>query len=89
MPTAEKCYCRRCRSERVQYQRYIEREKIVSRTDDLRQSGGSERGGSAGGGAPFIKWGDDYTWLEGEVTGTFTTQYGLAVTLKVQAVSEN
>ncbi len=61
----------------------------MSRTDDLRIGGGNERAGSGAGGSPFVKWGDDYSWLEGEVTGTFTTKYGLAVTLKVQNVSEN
>ena len=61
----------------------------MSRTDSLRQGGGSERAGSGGsGGAPFVKWGDDYSWLEGEITGSFKTKYGLAATMKVQAVSE-
>ncbi len=59
------------------------------RTDELRHSGGTERGGSSGGGAPFVKWNDKYAWLEGEITGTFTTKYGLAVTMKVQALHEN
>ena len=84
----EPCYCRRCRGERVRKQRYIEREKIVSRTDDLRAGGASVRGGSVSG-APFVKWSDDYSWLEGEVTGTFKTKYGLAVTFSVHRVSDN
>lgn len=54
----------------------------MSRTEQLRQQGARERGGS-GGGAPFIKWGDDYTWVEGEIIGSFNTKYGLAVTLMV------
>jgi len=86
-PRGADCHCRRCRGNR--FRTYTDRETIGSRTDDLRHSGASERGGGAGGGAPFVKWGDDYTWLEGEVTGSFTTKYGLAVTLKVVAVSEN
>ena len=61
---------------------------IVSRTDDLRAGGASERGGSVSG-APFVKWGDEYTWLEGEVTGTFKTKYGLAATFKVHRVCDN
>ena len=48
---------------------------------------GKERGGS-GGGAPFIKWGDGYAWIEGRVTGSFDTKYGLAVTLDVQNVHD-
>lgn len=59
----------------------------MSRTDELRRGGGTERGGS-GGGAPFVKWGDDYCWLEGQMTGSFSTKYGLAVTLKVTGVSD-
>ena len=59
----------------------------MSRTDDMRR-GGNVRGGS-GGGAPFVAWGDDYTWLEGEVVGSFATKYGLAVTMKVNGVSDN
>lgn len=88
MNTEEKCYCKRCRGKRVQYQRYIERETIVSRTDDLRAGGASERGSGVSG-APFVKWSDDYTWLEGEVTGTFKTKYGLAATFNVHRVSDN
>lgn len=60
----------------------------MSRTDDLRKSGGRERGGSSGG-ASFIKWGESYTWVEGTVVGSFDTKYGLAVTLKVSALHEN
>lgn len=57
----------------------------MSRTNDLRQGGGRERGGS-GGGSPFVKWGENYAWLEGRVTGAFETQYGLAVVLKITDV---
>ena len=79
-----------CRGERVQKQRYKEREKIVSRTDDLRKGGATERVGSGGGsGAPFVKWSDDYAWFEGVVTGTFETKYGLAATIDVQSVCED
>lgn len=89
-PHRPECYCRRCRGERVRNQRYIEREAIVSRTDDLRSGGAIERPGSGGsGGAPFVKWSDGYSWLEGEIIGTFKTKYGLAATMKVSAVSVN
>lgn len=53
----------------------------MSRTDEVRDRG-RERGGS-GGGAPFVKWGEDYAWLEGRVVGSFQTKYGLAVTFDV------
>lgn len=87
-PHRSGCYCRQCRGERVANQRRIERENPVSRTDDLRAGGSSERGGSVSG-APFVKWSDDYSWLEGEVMGTFKTKYGLAATFSVQRVSDN
>lgn len=58
----------------------------MSRTDDLRKGGARERGGS--GGAGFVKWGDDYTWLEGQVVGSFKTEYGLAVTVRVTKLHE-
>lgn len=59
---------------------------MASRTEELRNSGARSRGGS-GGGAPFVKWGDDPAWVEGEVVGLWTTQYGQAVTLAVSEAS--
>ena len=59
----------------------------MSRTGDLRQGGGRERGGSGGG--PFVRWGDSYAWFEGLVSGTFKTKYGLAASMKVTAVSDH
>ena len=59
----------------------------MSRTDEARGRG-KERGGS-GGGAPFIKWPETYTWVEGKVVGSFETKYGLAVTLKVSAIHDS
>ena len=57
----------------------------MSRTDEIRGKG-KERAGSGGsGGAPFVRWGDSYAWIEGQVTGSFETKYGLAATLKVSA----
>ena len=92
MDTAEKpCYCKRCRGERVRNLRYIERETIVSRTDDFRQGGASDRTGSGGGGgAPFIKWpkGADYAWVEGEVLNIWEGKFGDSVTLKITAHSK-
>lgn len=58
----------------------------MSRADDLRKGGARERGGA--GGAGFVAWGDDYTWLEGELVGSFKTEYGLAVTMRVANVHE-
>ena len=85
MATAKKCYCRRCRSERVQLQRYIERENIVSRTDDLRQDGATDRKGGSGGGAPFIKWPKDanYAWVEGKLQERREGHYGDSATIEV------
>lgn len=54
----------------------------MSRTDDLRGRGARDRT-SGGGGAPFIKWGDNYEWVEGTVESVWQTQYGPAVTLMV------
>ena len=62
----------------------------MSRTDDMRGRGAERQGtGGGGGGAPFVSWGDRYGWIEGEVTGTFDTRYGLAATIKVSGVFEN
>jgi hypothetical protein len=55
-----------------------------TRTDEVRGRG-RERGGS-GGGAPFVRWGDRYAWIEGRMTGSFDTKYGLAATIKVSQV---
>lgn len=57
----------------------------MSRTEDLRQGGGRERGGS-GGGAPFVKWGDEYAWFEGRVVSTFETKYGLAAVMEISDI---
>jgi len=57
----------------------------MSRTEQLRHGGGRERGGS-GGGAPFVKWGDDYAWFEGRVVSTFETKYGLAAVMEISDV---
>lgn len=58
---------------------------MTSRTEEARK-GGQERGGSSGGGAPFVRWGEKYAWLEGKMTGSFETKYGLAATLEVTAL---
>ena len=79
-----------CRGERVQKQRYKEREKIVSRTDDLRQGGATDRTGGSGGGAPFIKWpkDSDYAWVEGKLQKIWTGKFGDSATIEVTATSE-
>lgn len=58
----------------------------MSRTDDLRQGGARERGGS-GGGAPFVKWPDTYAWVEGDVVDVWEGKYGLSATLNVTNAS--
>lgn len=57
----------------------------MSRTDEVRGRG-RERGGSGAGGAPFVRWGDSYAWVEGRVAGSFSTKYGLAVTIDLSNV---
>ena len=57
----------------------------MSRTDQLRGSGRTERGS---GGDPFVKWGDSYTWLEGKVVGTWEGKFGLSATMEITAVHD-
>jgi hypothetical protein len=57
----------------------------VSRTDELRRGGARERSG--GGGDPFVKFGDEYSWVEGTVSGFWTGKYGDVATLTVGAAS--
>lgn len=59
----------------------------MSRTDDLRGKGARDRTGGGGGGAPFVRWGDEYEWIEGTVESVWQTQYGAAIELKITATS--
>jgi hypothetical protein len=61
----------------------------MSRTDEIRGKGRERQGTGGGGGAPFVKWGDSYTWLEGKVVGTWEGKYGLSATIDVTNVSEH
>ena len=62
----------------------------MSRTDDLRQDGASDRTGGSGGGAPFIKWPKDsnYAWVEGRLSKIWAGHYGDSATIEVTATSK-
>lgn len=55
----------------------------MSRTDDLRRDGAQERGGSGGSGSPFVKWADDYAWVEGRLDKIWVGKYGDSATITV------
>jgi hypothetical protein len=57
----------------------------VNRTEELRLKGHNEIGGGGGDRPPFVLWGETYAYVEGRVSGTFETKYGLAATLEVEA----
>lgn len=58
----------------------------MSRTDELRQGGGRERAGSGSDGShPFVKWGEDYAWLEGRLIDTWEGTYGLTGVMEITA----
>jgi len=59
----------------------------VNRTDELAGAGAKPLGGS-GDGAPFVKWGDDYAWVEGKVLNLWTGQYGENARVSVTDYSE-
>ena len=50
----------------------------MSRTDELREAGASDRTGGGGGGHPFVKWPKDkeYAFVEGRLTKIWTGKYG-------------
>lgn len=59
----------------------------MSRTDELRKHGGRERAGSGTGGShPFVKWGEEYAWLEGRLIDTWEGQFGLTGVMEISAV---
>ena len=57
----------------------------MSRTDELRSGGAKERGG--GGGLPFVKFGDEYSWVEGKITDIWTGKYGDVAVFTITAAS--
>ena len=60
----------------------------MSRTDELRGKGARDRTGS-GGGSPFVRWAEDYAWVEGTVKSIWQTQFGPAVEMEVTNCSPN
>jgi hypothetical protein len=58
----------------------------MSRTEELRRGGATERGGG-GGGAPFVRWPDSYAFIEGRVINVWTGKYGDTATLHVTGAS--
>ena len=61
----------------------------MSRTEDLRRGGASERTGQgSGGGPPFVKWGEDYSWVEGTVLDLWEGKYGMSAKLRVVGASD-
>ena len=59
----------------------------MSRTEDLARSGATSIGGG-GGGASFVKWDDEYAWVEGRVREIWESQYGKVALLEVAAASD-
>ena len=59
----------------------------MSRTEDLARSGATSIGGG-GGGASFVKWDDEYAWVEGRVREIWESQYGKVALLEVTAASD-
>ena len=59
----------------------------MSRTDELRQGGAQDRTGGGGGGAPFVKWGNDYAWIEGKLEKIWQTKFGDTALLTVSSAS--
>jgi hypothetical protein len=54
-----------------------------TRTDELAEKGARRLGG---GSAPFVKWGEDYGYVEGRIIEMWEGNYGRVATLEVQAV---
>lgn len=64
------------------------RRQTVSRTDDMREQGARSVGRS-GGSAPFVKWGDDYAWIEGTISDFWEGEYGRVARIDVSNASDN
>lgn len=60
----------------------------MSRTDELRRGGAKERGGG-GGGTPFVKWGERYAWVEGDILKLWEGKYGKSATVRVTRHSDD
>ena len=61
----------------------------MSRTNDLKKKGASERTGTgAGGGPPFVRWPESYAWIEGTVTDFWShRKYGDVAVFEVTGCS--
>jgi hypothetical protein len=54
----------------------------MSRTDELRDSGARQVGGR-GENAPFVKWGNEYVFVEGVIESFWSGEHGEVARLKV------
>lgn len=61
----------------------------MSRTDELKRSGATPIGRGSGGSAPFVKFGDDYAFVEGVVVDIWKGEYGRVAKIRTTEVSEN
>ncbi len=61
----------------------------MSRTDDLKRQGARSIGRGAGGSAPFVKFGDEYCFVEGIILDFWTGEYGRVAKMRVTAKSKN
>ena len=65
----------------------------MSRTDELRAQGAVSRTRDSGDGSgdrfSYVKWGDEYAWLEGKAFHLFETEYGETVSIKLVDCSDN
>lgn len=61
----------------------------MSRTDELKRSGAKPIGKGSGGSAPFVKFGDDYAYVEGVIVDIWKGEYGRVAKIRTTDVSEN
>ena len=59
----------------------------MTRTDELRHGGARSLGG--GTRAPFVVWGDEYSWVEGRVVELWDGKHGAVARFRVTAASPN
>ena len=55
----------------------------MSRTEELRRGGAKDHSSGSGGGAPFVKWGDQYSYVEGSVLKVWEGKFGFSATIRV------
>ena len=67
---------------------------MTNRTDELKAAGAASRTREVSSGStdpvPFIKWGDEYGWIEGQLTALWESQkgYGESATIVLTKCSE-